>query len=362
MNLTGPPRINSLTLPYASLTAPVRSQWTNEARPVETAQGRISKKRTSKWRGTFTLGFEAADRQLVLQLAEQLDSSVVTFYPRTRAATDTTISAPISLPVRCIERPDLHRLDVAQRHRVRLAFETTQTYPQIPTGFGPLAQKLVSWWTPTVDDPGFDATGVADLTNVGASVASGLGGRAGWSSDGSGQRLQLTGSGLPVPLGSVGPSAMCWWWKAESGDLPSSISTLFSNGAGSNGDEGIWLYTRTNGGVAFNVSDDTERVVELVPGLAWNEWNFIALSIGSDSTLTCRLNEATVQVQTSLSLPQIAGSTSHVFSYKGTSAHRGVGHLISSGIYSQPLTSAQLDFLYNDGDGRSLDEAVSYAG
>lgn len=89
MQLRGVPRLNGILRPHASIETPVADEWEEFTETIELGQARrVERLGTRRWRGRWTVGYEALTQAEALALRSDLLADTLLWCPRTRAEGD----------------------------------------------------------------------------------------------------------------------------------------------------------------------------------------------------------------------------------------------------------------------------------
>lgn len=129
MQLSGPPKINDLTLPLPSRGEHMRVEWRNEAQAHEMRSGEI-RYRQIRLRGRIRFGYLGLSYETAEALIEELQEVVVEVTPRTERAGDPDVEE-VTLPCRLTsDLPTTAEL-VHEVYPVEIELETIHLYASV---------------------------------------------------------------------------------------------------------------------------------------------------------------------------------------------------------------------------------------
>lgn len=131
--LTGTPKIDTLSLPYASVGSPMQVEWEDESDYKEMLDGEKRLAGAKRLRGRFEFGYDTLDAGVFASLIELLEQDRFSFTVRQKASSDPAGYTPVVFACRCVSPiPSIVRLTADRTYPIEIELETVGTYDHVP--------------------------------------------------------------------------------------------------------------------------------------------------------------------------------------------------------------------------------------
>lgn len=162
LTLSGPPSVDGLLLPYASLTLPMQVEWVDVSVTSQRRGGRVHR-HEARYRARLTWGYEALEPGEAYAIMRVLRRPEFTVIPRTATADDSPVAVEVPLVCRLVSPLPSNKSLVHGLVRLVIECESVGTVTDVVLGLLDGDFVLVGETPGRVE---IEATGDATLTDM----------------------------------------------------------------------------------------------------------------------------------------------------------------------------------------------------